>query len=122
MIPWLGRLARSFGCAFAGLVCLMQTQRNARIHLLAFALVIAAGAWLGISAAEWCIVTLACGMVIAAEALNTAIEKLADRVTTAKDEQIRMAKDVAAAGVLVTAGAALIVGLIIFLPRLAGKL
>jgi diacylglycerol kinase len=122
MIPWLGRLSRSFGHAFSGFACLVQTQRNARIHLLAFALVIAAGAWLGISAAEWCIVTLACGMVIAAEALNTAIEKLADRVTTEKDEQIRMAKDVAAAGVLVTAGAALIVGLIIFLPRLAGKL
>jgi diacylglycerol kinase len=122
MIPWLGRLARSFGCAFAGLVCLMRTQRNARIHLLAGGAVISAGAWLGISAVEWCIVTLACGIVIAAEALNTAVESLADRVTTEKDERIRMAKDVAAAGVLVTAIAALIVGLIIFLPRAVAKL
>ena len=122
MIPWLGRLGRSFRCAFAGLVCLIQTQSNARIHLLAVAVVVAAGAWLGISATEWCMVTLACGMVIAAEALNTAVEHLADRVTTEKDERIRMAKDVAAAGVLVAASAALIIGLIIFLPRLIGKL
>jgi diacylglycerol kinase (ATP) len=122
MIAWLGRLGRSFRCAFAGLVCVMRTQRNARIHLLAVAAVIATGAWLGISATEWCMVTLSCGMVIAAEALNTAVENLADRITTKTDERIRTAKDVAAGGVLVTAIAALIVGFIVFLPRLIGKL
>ena len=122
MIPWLSRLGRSFRCALAGLAWLLRTQRNAKIHALAAITVIAAGAWLGISRMEWCVVALACGMVIAAEALNSAIEKLADRITTEKDEHIRLAKDAAAAGVLVTAIAAVVVGLVVFLPRLLGKI
>lgn len=122
MIPWLRRLGRSFKCAFAGLICLGQTQRNMKIHLIAVCAVIGAGAWLVISSTEWCMVTLACGMVVSAEALNTAVEKLADRVSAQQDERIRLVKDVAAAGVLAAAGAALIVGLIIFLPRLLGIL
>jgi len=93
-------------------------------RLLSFAVlaVIGAGAWLEISRIEWCILALACGVVLAAEALNTAVEKLADRITTEKDEDIRLAKDVAAAAVLVTAIAAAAVGLLIFLPRLPWRI
>lgn len=118
MIAWLGSLGRSFACALAGLAWLLRSQRNARIHALAGLAVVALGAWLEITATEWCLVVLACGMVIAAEALNTAVEKLADRITTAKDEHIRLAKDVAAGGVLVAAITAAIVGLIVFAPKL----
>lgn len=122
MICWLMKLGRSFACALAGLAWLITTQRNAKIHLSAALVVAALGAWLGISRMEWCMMVLACGMVFSAEALNSAIEKLADRITTEKDERIRVAKDVGAAGVLVASIAAAIIGLIVFLPRLLGKL
>jgi diacylglycerol kinase (ATP) len=101
---------------------MLRTQRNAQIHVTAAAFVIAAGCWLRISRMEWCAVTLACGMVIGAEALNSAIEKLADAITTEKDERIRHAKDVAAAGVLVASIAALIVGLLVFIPHMMSRL
>ena len=118
MIPWLGRLARSFGCAFAGLFWMVRSQRNARIHLMALGIVVVMGAWLRITSMEWCLVVLAAGGVLAAEALNSAVEELADRLTTERDERIRRAKDAAAAGVLLAALAALAVGLMVFLPRL----
>lgn len=122
MMHWLNSLARSFRCAFEGLAWLVRSQRNARIHLAAVAIVYAAGGWLRISAIEWCVITLACGLVLAAEALNTAIEELADRITGEKDERIRRAKDLGAAGVLIAAIAAVIAGLLIMGPRLLSKL
>lgn len=122
MIDWLARFARGFRCAFSGLAWLLATERNAKIHLLGAVFCVGLGAWLRISLTEWCLIVLACGMVMAAEAMNTAIEKLADRLTTEKDERIRIVKDVGAAGVLIASMAAAIVGLIVFVPRLCGKL
>lgn len=122
MTAWLCNMGRAFRCAFAGLAWMLRTQRNARIHLLAASAVTAAGFWLEISRTEACVLALACGAVLAAEALNTALEQVADAITTRKDERIRRAKDVAAAGVLVAAVAAAIVGLIVFVPHLCGKL
>ncbi len=114
----IGRFLRGFAFAFAGIMHLVRTQRNARVHLAAMAAVIAAGCWLGISAVEWCLVSLSCGLVLAAEAANTAIEQLADRITAEKDERVRMAKDAAAGAVLLAALAASAVGVIVFWPRL----
>ena len=62
------------------------------------------GIWLKISYKEWAILAVAAGGVIAAEALNTAIEWLADRVSREQEESIRLVKDVAAGGVLAAAG------------------
>lgn len=111
------RLIQSFGHAFRGIAEAARSQANMRIHVLAAAVVTGAGAVLKISAIEWCLVTLACGLVLAAEAANTAIEKLADRVTRENDERIRIAKDVAAACVLLAAIAAFVVGIMVFGPR-----
>lgn len=122
MMQWLNSLARSFRCAFEGLAWLFRSQRNARIHLAAVAVVIAAGWWLRITGMEWCVITLACGLVLAAEAVNTAIEELADRITGEKDERIRRAKDLGAAGVLIAAIAAAVAGLLIMGPRLLSRL
>jgi diacylglycerol kinase len=118
MTDWLTRLARSFRCAFRGLAWLFVTERNAKIHLLATVIVIGLGAWLHITMMEWCVLMLTCGMVIAVEAMNSAIEKLADRITTEEDERIRVVKDVGAAGVLVASITAALVGLLVFVPRL----
>ena len=76
------------------------------------------GFWLKIAAWEWCAVLLACGAVWAAELLNTAIERLADRVTMEREDIIRDVKDTAAGAVLVMSMAAAGVGLVIFLPKL----
>ncbi len=110
--------ARSFGYAFEGIRTLLKDEHNSRIHLCAIIAVIAAGAFLGLSPTEWCIVALCCGSVITAEAMNSAIEAIADLVSRERHPLIKKAKDVAAAGVLVSAIAAAAAGLIIFIPKI----
>jgi diacylglycerol kinase len=122
MIAWMSRLAGSFRCALRGLARVVFTQRNARIHAAACLMVVALGWWLRITRMESCLVALACGLVLAAEALNCAIERLADRVTLEKDERIRDAKDAAAGATLMASCAAAAVGLIVFVPRLLALL
>ncbi len=111
---------KSFIYAFEGLVTLLRTQHNARIHLGAAALVVAAAWYYQVSALEWCLLVLAIGLVFSAEAANTALEILADRVEPEQDPAIKQVKDVAAAAVLLAAGAAALLGAIVFLPRVLG--
>ncbi|MGV3663719.1 MAG: diacylglycerol kinase family protein [Prosthecobacter sp.] len=117
MLRWSALVIRSFGPALAGLAWALRTQRNLQVHAIALCVVVALGLWLRIAAWEWCAVLLASGMVWAAELLNTALEVLSDRVSTAREEAIRRVKDVAAAAVLVAALAAVVVGLLIFAPK-----
>jgi diacylglycerol kinase len=112
------RLLTSFRCALRGLTAVLRHEPNARWHALAVIVVCAAGVGLRISAVEWAIVLLACGAVIAAEALNTAVERLADRVSTEREESIRFLKDAAAGGVLAAALGAAAAAAFIFGPRL----
>ncbi|GAB3009793.1 diacylglycerol kinase family protein [Niabella terrae] len=115
---FLHRLIRSFGYAFRGLRQLLAGERNFQIHTgLAFLALVLAGL-LDMNRTEFCIILLCIGMVLTAEALNTAIEKLADRIHPAKDPLIGQLKDIAAAGVLVSACVALIIGLLLFLPKI----
>ena len=118
MSRWLVSVLRSFGPALAGLAWALKTQRNLQVHAIATLLVAVSGVGLHLAVWEWCVVFLAVGLVWAAELLNTALEVLADRVSKAREEPIRIAKDAAAAAVLVAALAALAVGLLIFLPKL----
>lgn len=109
---------RSFGPACTGLCWALKTQRNLRVHAAATAIVLPLGLVLKITPGEWLAVILSIGMVWAAELINTAIEALADRVSTEREEPIRRVKDAAAAAVLVAAVSAAIAGAIIFAPRL----
>ncbi len=111
-------LARSFSCAFDGILVVIRGQRNFRIHLTFTLLVIIAGYAFGISAGEWCIILLAIGLVLAMEALNTAVEKLVDFVSPEFHAKAGEVKDIAAGGVLITAIAAILVGLVIFIPKI----
>lgn len=112
------RLA-SFRYAFNGIRLLIQKEHNAWIHCFAAICVIGAGIFLGLSSMEWIAVSIVIGAVLAAEAINSAIEALADLVSPEYNAAIKKTKDLAAGAVLITAIAAAIVGFIIFLPKLS---
>jgi diacylglycerol kinase (ATP) len=108
----------AFRCAFAGLADLVKTQPHARWHLLATVGVVILGFLLGITRGEWLGLLLAMALVWVAEAINTAIELTCDAMTLERHPLIGRAKDLGAAAVLIAAGFAAIVGLVVFLPRL----
>lgn len=114
----LRKRIRSFGYAFEGMATLVRDEHNARIHLLALVCAVAFGFIFSITKTEWCLVALCIGGVLMAEAMNTAVEALADLVSPERHPLVKKAKDVAAAGVLFMAIAAAAIGLIIFLPYL----
>ena len=111
-------LLRSFGFALEGVSYLIRTQRSAQIELVIGVMVIALAAWLGITALEWAVLVLAMVLVLALEALNTAIELAVTLASPGRHPLAKAAKDVAAAAVLVAAVGAAVVGLIILWPRL----
>ena len=115
---YLNARMRSIGNALRGLGLLIRTQPNARIHLAATAAVCAAGAWFGLSAIEWCLIAVAVFCVWMAEAFNTALESLVDLASPELHPLAARAKDAAAGAVLVAAIGALVIGVIIFAPRL----
>jgi diacylglycerol kinase (ATP) len=114
----LRRRIRSFAYAFRGVRVLVRTQHNAWLHAAATACVISLGWRCALSRSEWFAVILAIGLVWAAEALNTAVEYLADELSMEQREGIRNAKDLAAGGVLLAAVAAAVVGAVVFVPHL----
>lgn len=107
---------RSFKYAITGIRKLIASEHNAWIHCLVVVVVTTCGFIFGITATEWIIIVLCFGVVLGAEALNTAIEKLVDLVSPEWNSKAGDIKDLASAGVLFCAIAAAIVGLIIFLP------
>lgn len=112
------KFIRGFSYAIKGIWHAIATQLNFRVHLLAALVALFAGYALHISSGEWLWIALCIGMVLAAELINTAIELLTDLVSPGYDKKAGMVKDMAAAGVLITALTALVIGLIIFLPKL----
>ncbi len=108
----------AFGFAFQGIRTLFVGEAHAKIHLMAMIAVIVCGFIFKIERWEWCAVILCIGGVFMAEAFNTSIEKLCDRVSPEKHPLIKASKDVAAAAVLLFVFASIAVGLIIFIPKL----
>lgn len=109
---------RSFVFALAGGRVLLRGQHNAWIHAAATLLVLVLGLACRVSRQDWALLTLAIGLVWAMEALNTAIELLADEVSLEQRARIGRAKDVAAFAVLAAALAAVAIGLLVFWPHL----
>lgn len=101
---------------------MVRCQHNAWIHLVATAMVIAAGFFFHLSPPEWCWIALAVSIVWTAEALNTAFEFLADAASPNFHPVVRDAKDVAAGAVLITALASSVIGAIISWPYVKGLL
>jgi len=115
-------LFHSFRYAFAGLWYALRTQRNARIHLLVALAITAMGLWLRLDALRWAVLALTIALVIFAEMLNTVIESIVDLITLEYHPLAQIAKDVSAGAVLVTAIAAVVVGLLILGPPLLARL
>lgn len=109
---------KSFTYAWKGIRFLLIEEHNARIHCVVICLVTGAGFFFDISKGEWIAVAGCCGMVLAAEAFNSAIERLVDLVSPDYLPLAGRVKDMAAGGVLICAVAAVVIGCIIFIPRL----
>lgn len=114
---WRARL-RSFSYAGSGLRQLFRTEHNSWIHFTLSVGAIAAAFIVGITLQEWMALIIVMGMVWAAEIFNTCIEKTADFITEERHPQIKIIKDLAAAAVLITAGIAVTVGALIFIPKI----
>ncbi|MCY3024420.1 MAG: diacylglycerol kinase family protein [Planctomycetota bacterium] len=112
-----GRI-RSFRHAFNGVFVMLKTQHNAWVHLLATIFVCGAGVYFRITRSEWCWLILAIMAVWTAEALNTALEFLADATNPASHPLVGKAKDVAAGAVLISAIGAIVIGILVFGPYL----
>jgi len=114
---WKDRI-RSFSHALNGLKIVGQEEHNFRIHLVVAILVIILSCLLRISRYEWLAIILSIGFVLVCELLNTTIEHLADFICREKNPSIKKIKDIAAAAVLLSSLMALLIGLIIFTPKL----
>lgn len=114
----LPKLLNSFAYAIQGIKTAFRREANIRIHAGISLLVIIAGIGFGINRYETLIIILCMLAVFGFELINSAIEYLSDRVSTEYDNLIKQAKDTAAAAVLLSAIASVIIGIIIFLPYL----
>lgn len=109
---------RSFKYAFNGMKILFREEHNARIHFFAICCMIVVAYVLGCSMIEWALLTFAVGFVLVAEAVNSAVERLCDHVCPEHSKMIGAVKDLAAGGVLIAAATALVIALILFVPKI----
>lgn len=114
----MSRFIKSFGFAGKGIYTTFKTQPNFRFHCISTALVVVAGWYFQLQQSEWLWLVAAISMVLVTELINTAIETLVDFVSPGYHQKAGQVKDAAAAAVLVAAIAALIIGLLIFIPKL----
>ena len=113
-------MLQSFNHAFQGLVYAVRYERNMRIHLAVGLLVLVASVFLNVSRLELVAVVLAIVFVLIAEMINTAVEAVVDIITDEFDPRAKVAKDLAAGGVLLAAINALVVAYLVFADNLAG--
>ncbi|HBH49264.1 MAG TPA: diacylglycerol kinase [Bacteroidales bacterium] len=109
---------KSFGWAFSGLSYFFRTELKPWLHFLAAVVSITMGIFLNISRAEWLFIVLAIALVFMAEILNTIVERMAENIPDEQDLIRGRIKDMSAGMVLFTAIIALIIGAIVFIPRL----
>jgi len=114
----LTKRIKSFVYAFNGLSVLLREEHNFRIHLVATLVVFLAAIYFQLSTIESVLLVLTVGFVLVAEAFNSAIENIADFISSEKHEKIKRIKDIAAAAVFISALAALSIGLLIFVPKI----
>ena len=109
---------RSIRYAWEGVNAFFDSQHNAIIHFYFTIFVMIAAIFFRASDTELVALVIVAGFVWAAEIFNTAIEKMMDLVSPEKHPKVKFIKDVAAAAVLISAMTAIIVGLVIFIPKI----
>jgi diacylglycerol kinase (ATP) len=111
-----GRL-KSIGFALKGAYKLITTEHSIMVQFSIAILLVIAGFYFHISREEWMMQTLAFGLVLGIESLNTAVEKIADFIHPEFHDRIGFIKDIAAGAVMFAATAAIVVGLLIYVPK-----
>ena len=111
-----GRL-KSIGFAMKGAYKLIMTEHSVMVQFSFAILLVIAGFYFHISREEWMMQTLAFGLVLGVESLNTAVEKIADFIHPEFHDRIGFIKDIAAGAVMFSAAAAIVVGLLIYIPK-----
>jgi diacylglycerol kinase len=122
LIPHPPSLVRTFGWAFEGLGYAWRTQRNIKIHTAISLAVSLVGLWVGLPWRDWAVIALTMGVVFSAELINTAIEAIVDLASPQWHPLAKIAKDTAAAAVLVLALAAVVVGALLLGPPILARL
>ena len=122
MIDFFKTRARSFQYAFGGWWYVIRTQRNAWIHAIVSIAVIGVSLWLDLNRYDWALIIIAIAMVWTAEFINTALEAIVDLASPEQHDLAKISKDVGASAVLIAAGSAAIIGLIILGPALWNRL
>lgn len=108
---------KSMGFALKGAIKLITTEHSVMVQFSIGILLILAGIYFQISQTEWLFQTLAIGLVLSIEGLNTAVEKIADFIHPEFHERIGFIKDIAAGSVFFAAMTAIAIGLIIYIPK-----
>jgi diacylglycerol kinase (ATP) len=114
-------LLHSFNLAFEGVIHVLRTQRNMRIHFMIAAGVLIAALAVGVERLELIALLLSIAFVLIAEMINTAVEAAIDVATTAFDPLAKLAKDIAAGAVLIATVNAVAVGYLIFSERIVNR-
>ena len=114
-------LLESFNNALEGVIHVLRTQRNMRIHFLVAVVVLVAAVWVGVSKLELIALLLAIAFVFITEMINSAIEQAIDVATTSFDPLAKLAKDVAAGAVLIATVNAVAIGYLVFSSEVADR-
>ena len=109
---------KSVGYAFKGAIILLKKEASVKVQFTIAILVTAAGFFFNISSTEWTIQLLAIGLVMSMEGINTAVEEIANFIHPEHHSKIGLIKDIAAGAVFIASVFAVIIGLIIYIPKL----
>jgi len=111
-------IVKSFKFAADGVKEAFQSERNMKVHSVLMFLAIILGFILKLSLIEWATLIITIGLVLILELINTSLEQIVDIVSPEKQEKARVAKDLAAAGVLISAIVSILVAAFLFLPKI----
>ncbi len=118
MIKFINNRIKSIGYAYKGAVLLITTEASIKVQLFIGILTTIAGFYFNISLTEWMIQIVTIGLVMSVEGINTAIEKIADFIHPDFNDKIGFIKDIAAGAVFISAVVGVIIGLLIYLPKI----
>ena len=116
--PFIINRLKSVGYAFKGMIILVKTESSIKIQLFIAIAVTLAGFYFKLSAIEWMIQIAMIGLVMSIEGLNTAVEYISDFIHPEHHPKIGLIKDISAGAVFIASVVAVIVGLIIYIPKL----